>query len=447
MSELPKGTVRRSWKVASLPIGLAGRTAFGMARRLAGGAEEAIRAEIEERTARQVFAVIGELKGGAQKFAQMLSVMESALPEAMVRPYRAALTSLQESGPALPADIVHGVLSDQLGADWRKLMPEFTDRPVASASIGQVHRARWHDGREVAVKIQHPGAAEAIASDFGHLTRLGWLLERLTGNEMKVGETLAGLREQMAEELDYRQEAASQQLFADAFADDPDVLVPGVVEFTGRVLVTDWLAGTPMATVMAEGEQSDRDRLGLLLTRFLYAGPQRVGLLHADPHPGNFRLTDDGRLGVLDFGAVARLPDGLPSWIGAVMRAAVDEDPERMARVLQEAGLLRDRKKGGDQPEDFGWLLGAMAPMVRPFEAEVFAFDREWMREAVRQATLSKEADMLRSRMQVPPDQALAQRVWMGKLAMLSQLGARIPFRAEACRGLPGFEPAATSPG
>ncbi|MGX6741916.1 ABC1 kinase family protein [Streptomyces xantholiticus] len=444
MSKLPKGMVRRSLSVASLPIGLAGRTAFGLARRLAGGAEATIRTEIEERTAKQLFAVIGELKGGAQKFAQVLSVMESALPENVVRPYRAALTSLQESGPALPARTVHGVLREQLGADWRKLLPEFDDRPVACASIGQVHRGRWHDGTDVAVKVQHPGVAEAIASDFGHLTRMGWILDRFTGGEVNIKEMLTELRERTVEELDYRQEAESQAAFAEGFADDPDFVVPRVVEGTDRVLVSQWLDGVPASTVMAEGKQEDRDRLGLLLARFLLAGPKRVSLMHADPHAGNFRLTDDGRLGVLDFGSVARLPDGLAPWIGPVMRACVDDDPDRMAKVMRDAGLLKpekDEDKKEDGAQDFGWLRGSMELLAQPLATEVFTFDREWMREAVRRATLSKDADILRSRVQMPAEHALVQRVWMGELAMLSQLGATIPFRAEAVEGLPGFEP------
>jgi predicted unusual protein kinase regulating ubiquinone biosynthesis (AarF/ABC1/UbiB family) len=450
VSELPKGTVRRSLKVASLPLGFAGRTAFGLARRLAGGAEDLIRTEIEERTARQLFAVIGELKGGAQKFAQVLSVMESALPENLVRPYRAALTSLQEAGPALPGRTVHTVLREQLGDDWRELLPEFTDKPVATASIGQVHRGRWHDGRDVAVKVQHPGAAEALTSDFGHLTRMGWIIDRVTGGELNVKEVVAELRERMAEELDYLLEAESQAAFAEAFADDPDFLVPRVVKATERVLVAEWMDGTPASAVMSDGSQEDRNRLGLLLTRFNHAGPNRCGMMHADPHPGNFRLTDDGRLGVLDFGAVVRLPDGPVPWMGPMMRACADGEPERMAAVMREVGLLKERKgDGAGEAEDWGWLTRSLEMLVQPLAEEVFAFDREWLREAVRRATLTKDAEILRDRMVTLPEHVLAQRVWMAELAMLSQLGARIPYRAEAIAGMPGFaidSPASDSP-
>ncbi|MFJ3792514.1 ABC1 kinase family protein [Kitasatospora sp. NPDC090091] len=443
MSDLPKGSVRRFLKVASLPLGYAGRTAFGVTKRLAGGAEDLIRTEIEERTAKQLFAVIGELKGGAQKFAQVLSVMESALPENLVRPYRAALTSLQEAGPSLPARTVHAVLREHLGDDWRELLTEFADRPVATASIGQVHRGRWHDGRDVAIKVQHPGAADALSSDFDQLTRMGWIIDRVTGGELKVNEVVTELRERMAEELDYLLEADSQAAFAEAFADDPDFFVPRVVKATERVLVTEWMDGTPASAVMADGDQADRDRLGLLLTRFNHAGPNRCGMLHADPHPGNFRLTGDGRLGVLDFGAVARLPDGPVPWMGRMMRACADGDTERMVGVMREVGLLKDRKgdKGdaAGEAEDWGRLHRSLEMLVQPLAEEVFAFDREWMREAVRRATLTKDAEILRDRMETMPEHVLMHRVWMAELAMLSQLGARIPYRAEAIAGMPGF--------
>ncbi|MGA5821218.1 ABC1 kinase family protein [Kitasatospora sp. NPDC094028] len=445
--ELPKGTARRFLKMASLPVGFAGRSAFGLARRLAGGAEDLIRTEIEERTARQLFAVLGELKGGAQKFGQVLSVMESALPEHLVRPYRAALTSLQEAGPALPTRTVHAVLREQLGDDWRQSLPEFGDKPVATASIGQVHRGRWHDGREVAVKVQHPGAAEALASDFGHLIRISPIIDRVTGGELNVKEIVAELRARTMEELDYLQEAASQAVFAKAFADDPDFLVPAVVEAAERVLVTEWLDGTPASAVMADGDQDDRNRLGLLLARFNHAGPNRCGLMHADPHPGNFRLTGDGRLGVLDFGAVVRLPEGQAPEMGRIMRACAGGDAERMVAGMRKMGLLREREGGAKgEAEDWGWLTRSLEMLVQPLVEEVFTFDRAWLREAVRRVTLTKDAEILRDRMVALPEYVQMQRVWMAEMAMLSQLGARIPYRAEALAGMPGFAPDSSEP-
>ena len=151
------------------------------------------------------------------------------------------------------------------------------------------------------------------------------------------------LRRRVAEELDYRLEAASQEKFASAYADDPEIYVPHVVASTDHVLVTEWMDGTPLSKIIASGSQADRDRVGILLVRFLFSGPARTGLLHADPHPGNFRLLDDGRLGVLDFGAVDRLPEGLPPFFGRLLRLMhEDRDIETVEHELRVNGFLRE---------------------------------------------------------------------------------------------------------
>src|SRR5580698_11081560 len=141
-------------KLASLPIGVAGRTAIGLGKRIGGRPAEIVASEVQQRTAEQLFRVLGELKGGAMKFGQALSVFEAALPEDLAAPYRAALTKLQDAAPPMPAKTVHAVLRDALGADWREQFSEWNDKPAAAASIGQVHKAVWSDGREVAVKLQ-----------------------------------------------------------------------------------------------------------------------------------------------------------------------------------------------------------------------------------------------------------------------------------------------------
>ena len=163
MTELPRKAAVRTARLAALPLGYAGRTALGLGKRLGGKSAEAVLTEVQQRTAEQLFRTLGELKGGAMKFGQALSVLEAALPDELVAPYREHLTALQDSAPAMPAAMAYEEIEDALGPDWRDQLVEMDETAAAAASIGQVHRGRWHDGREVAIKVQYPGAGRRAA--------------------------------------------------------------------------------------------------------------------------------------------------------------------------------------------------------------------------------------------------------------------------------------------
>jgi predicted unusual protein kinase regulating ubiquinone biosynthesis (AarF/ABC1/UbiB family) len=208
-----------------------------------------------------------------------------------------------------------------------------------------------------------------------------------------------------------------------------------VVFGTSQVLVSEWMEGTPLSAVIASGSKPSRDRAGLMLVRFLFSGPSRAGLLHADPHPGNFRLLDDGRLGVLDFGAVDRLPSGLPPFFGRLLRIMHDPAPDVPAveAELRSQGFLRPGIS-----VDLDALRAFLAPLAEPSAVESFKFTREWMREeAGRVADLSTSS--ISRKFNVPPSYVLIHRVSTAGIGVLCQLECEGRFRDEVIRWIPGY--------
>jgi len=445
VTELPRKAAARTARLAALPLGYAGRSALGLGKRMGGKPAEAVMADIQQRTAEQVFRTLGDLKGGAMKFGQLLSVLESAFPEALVGPYRADLTRLQDSAPPMPTATVRDALTRDLGPGWREKLVWLDGGPTAAASIGQVHKGRWVDGRDVAVKVQYPGAGDALRSDLRQLARLARTVGAMMP-AMDIKPLVAELQERAADELDYPLEAEAQSAFAEAFRGDPEIVVPDVVAVGPTVLVTEWVESpASLATVIAAGTQEERDHYGELLVRFLFSGPARTGMLHADPHPGNFRILPGpdgrpGRLGVLDFGAVARLPERtLPPAMGSLIRIAALEDHEELLAGLRREGFVMDRVR-----VDPVALLDYLSPFVEPTKVERFRFSRAWMRTQFQRINNPRDPSYtIGMKLNLPPSYLLIHRTWLGGIGVLSQLEAEAPFRQILLDSLPGFaEPA-----
>jgi predicted unusual protein kinase regulating ubiquinone biosynthesis (AarF/ABC1/UbiB family) len=435
VSDIPQRGAARTARLASLPLGIAGRATLGLGKRITGMSAEDVAAETQRRTAEQLFAVLGQLKGGAMKFGQAMSIFEAALPEDVAGPYREALTKLQEGAPPMKAETVDRVMAEQFGRRWRTRFTEFDDEPAAAASIGQVHHAVWADGREVAVKMQYPGAGPALMADFNQLSRFSRLFSLMSPG-MDVKPLLAELKARIAEELDYALEADSQRGFRTAFDSDPHILVPRIVASAPKVLVSEWIGGIPVARIIASGTKEQRDRVGYLLALLHFSAPERARMLHADPHPGNFRLMPDGRLGVVDFGAVARLPDGAPEPIGRITRMALDGDIESVVAAMYAEGFIRPEITIS-HPEA---VLEYLRPILEPLAHETFTFTREWMRqEAARIGDPRSEAARVGRLLNLPPTYLLIHRVTLGSIGVLCQLGATAPYRSIAERWQPGF--------
>ncbi|GDY45338.1 hypothetical protein SANT12839_062200 [Streptomyces antimycoticus] len=261
---------------------------------------------------------------------------------------------------------------------------------------------------------------------------------------LDVKPLIAELRERVAEELDYELEAASQRAHAEEYAQDTEIVVPEVVHQSDQILITEWMEGIPLSEVIADGTQEQRDRAGQLLARFLFSGASRTGLLHADPHPGNFRLltgdAPDGpperwKLGVLDFGSVNRLPEGLPEPIGIALRMALQGDAMGVYELMRGEGFVKPTIEM--DPED---LLDFLLPMLEPAQVDAFVFDRQWLRsQAARVADRHSPVYELGNQLNLPPAYLLIHRVTLSTIGVLCQLGATVRLRDELEAWVPGF--------
>ena len=240
--------------------------------------------------------------------------------------------------------------------------------------------------------------------------------------------------------MDYAREADNQRQFAAAYADDEDFLVPRVVASAPKAIIAEWVDGTSLNKIIGGGTKQQRDRAGTLLTELHFAAPGRVGLLHADPHPGNYLLTDDGRLAVIDFGSVARLPDGAPPIIGRVTRLALDGHADQVVAALRDEGFI----PAGYEP-DPELLMDYLVPFIEPLRHETFHFTRAWMQaQAARMSNFSSEESKMARHLNLPPSYLLIHRVTFGSIGVLCQLDATAPFLQIVTRYLPGFtEPTA----
>ncbi|MEU8894351.1 AarF/ABC1/UbiB kinase family protein [Nocardia sp. NPDC048505] len=432
----PAGKLVRSAKLAGVPVAFAGRRMAGVGKRALGRSVDEVDREIRLRTAQHMFEVLGELKGCIAKLGQLLAVYEFVLPDEVAAPYRQALGRLQDSAPAMLPSTVHGVLATQIGADWRSRFLEFDDRRPAAASVGQVHRAIWHDGRPVAVKVMYPGARQAVYDDLQALRRIGPLFSALLPGA-DTAAVIEALCSYIREELDYAREADNQRAFAAAYAADPDFVVPEVLAQYGDVLITEWLEGVSLSRLITQGSAADgplraeRDRIGLLILRFLLSGPARAGLLYGDPHPGNFRIMPDGRLGVVDFGACAAWPPGY-------LEMAKDFAPPLLncAPAELEAAIRRNGYIAPDRELDIDTVVRRLTPLRDAVVAPTIALTPDWLRTHLRAATDLRVTNVLRQ-LTMPSQHTPVARTALGGLGVLGQLRAELPLRAEFTRWFP----------
>jgi predicted unusual protein kinase regulating ubiquinone biosynthesis (AarF/ABC1/UbiB family) len=442
-TDIPTGRVRRTARVGSLVGGQAARAYATKAANLTRSEER--RREAAERrqveAAEQIVEVLGSMKGAAMKVGQVASFIDTgALPPEASKRIQQKLAELRDSAPRVSFRDMRKVIEQDLGGKLRDSFADFDEEAVAAASIGQVYRARLHDGREVAVKVQYPGVGAAVRAD---LQNLGLLLRaaKRVAPGMDAKAMSAEIRERLTEELDYEHEAQSQRAFARAWRGHPFVFVPDVVTdlCTERVLVTEWAEGIGFEEVKGL-DQTERDRFGEIVFRFFFESLYRIGHFSGDPHPGNFRLMDDGRVAFLDFGMTRKVPREWLEQELRIFRMAFDGDSEGLYRELTAMGFYRP-----DDPE--------VTPerVLAHFEAATawYGEDRETTIDADRvRATMIDMGDPrsehwpLMRRATMPPERMLATRMEALTLGVLGQLEARANWHRIAREWLYGEPPA-----
>jgi predicted unusual protein kinase regulating ubiquinone biosynthesis (AarF/ABC1/UbiB family) len=342
-TDIPKSRVRRAVKVGRLA---GGQTARGYATKAANltRSSDGRRAAAERRqleAAEQIFEVLGQMKGAAMKVGQVASFVDTgAFPPEFQERIQAKLAELREAAPRVPFEQMRKVVEDDLGEPLTEVFAEFGEDAVAAASIGQVYRARLHDGRDVAVKVQYPGVARAVRADLQNLGLIMRVAKRIAPG-MDAKAMTREIRERLTDELDYEHEAQQHRAFARSWRGHPFIFVaPVVTELCSEhVLVSEWVEGRGFDEVKAM-DRAARDRFGEIVFRFFFGSLYRNGHFSGDPHPGNYRLMDDGRVAFMDFGMTKRVSgEDLRAEVAAV-RAAMDGDPIQLHRRLGAMGFF-----------------------------------------------------------------------------------------------------------
>lgn len=349
------------------------------ARRVFASAErrEELDTAFELRTAEQVAAALGEMKGALMKLGQMASYLDQGLPEHV----RDALSQLQSNAPPMSAELAAGVIRTELGREPEEVFATWDPIPIAAASIGQVHRAMTHDGQAVAVKVQYPGVAEAMTSDLSNLGLLfGGLGQLFPGFD--PGPVVVELRERLTEELDYANEAANQTLFANEYEGHPYIHVPRVLDHlsTSRVLTTELAEGVSFAEV-ATWSDAERNLAAETIYRFAFGSLYRLRMFNGDPHPGNYLFRPGGEVTFLDFGLVKHFTAAeLKPFEEMITAMVIDPDPAAFRRIIERVGLLPEGQPfNNDELVDY---FGHFYELVRePGELEITA---EYASETVR---------------------------------------------------------------
>ncbi len=439
---IPTSRVGRTATVGRLAAGQAVRQAGTRATNVARS-KEGRQAALERRhieAAEQIVTALGKMKGAAMKVGQVMSFLDIGLvPEEYREEFQRKLGALRDAAPTVTFKDMRKVIEQELEAPLHEEFEDFDEEPIAAASIGQVYRARLHDGRSVAVKVQYPGVAQAVRADMQNLGLILRLAKRIApGMDPKaLGEEI---RNRIEEELDYELEAQNQRALARLFHGHPFIVVPDVVTSLSheRVMVSEFVHGKGFEELKGL-PQEERDRIGEILFRFYFGCLYRHHQFSGDPHPGNSMLLGDGRMAFLDFGLFKRMPPGTVELEMQVARATIEGDTETIMRLGTESGFFPEPEKFNPDRvlEHFraatSWYTVDEDIELTPEYATQVLIDMSDPR--------SEYFGQLRHE-NAPPDHIFGRRMEVLTLAVISQLHARGNFHRIAREWFYGDEPA-----
>jgi predicted unusual protein kinase regulating ubiquinone biosynthesis (AarF/ABC1/UbiB family) len=389
--------------------------------------DEARRAELEERfaikTAEDVAQELGNMKGAIMKLGQMVSFIADGLPDDA----RAALQSLQQDVPPMAPSLAEQVVREQLGDDPDKVFLDWNPEPFAAASIGQVHRAVTHDGRVVAVKVQYPGVGTAIKHDLDNAELLYSMFAAVSLKGLDVHALVDELRARMYDELDYHLEAACQTEFFERYRGHPFIRIPEVVpELSAeKVLTTEWIEGTGWTEFEATASNAERQHAAEVVFRFAQGSVHRHGVFNGDPHPGNYRFHDDGRVTFFDFGLVKRWKPEELIKLMPILDLVLELDVDGTVHAMENVGFIRPNH--GLDPQR---VYDCVSAPYRAYFDETYTFTKSYTTEALRNVMdlQGPYADVIKN-LNMPPSFVILDRVVWGVSALLGRLEARNKWR------------------
>jgi predicted unusual protein kinase regulating ubiquinone biosynthesis (AarF/ABC1/UbiB family) len=423
----PTGRFSRFWKLSSLGSGVLASRALGAVKKTFAGVEEKkvlARAEANLATAMKIADTFGELKGAVMKLGQVLSIQEDAVPPE----FREVLAKLQSQAPPMHPSYAVEAIQAELGAKVGDLFGSFERRPIASASLGQVHAATLRDGTPVVVKVQYPGIEKTIRADLKMVEPVVKAIA-LTGRSYDMREMLEEVEARLGEELDYEKEAANQEALALGLASLESVRVPRVIRSHSRrrVITMDRLEGVHLDAYVARApSRGERHARARILSELFWTMECDLGVLHADPHPGNFLFLDDGRIGLLDFGCMKRFDDAFLRGYVRLMRRILARDDEGVLDMYERMGFLSEEVRTPERVRAWlDWSYLSCRPFIEdrpwpdPSRGESWSAMIREMHESLAQITLKVGT-------YTPRDSVYLNRVSLGMMCFWTRLDASL---------------------